>query len=232
MKHKSLLLSSAAALAAVAVGIGGTFALFSDTETANNTITAGRLCIESQRDAFDNVPGPMFYMTGAQGSNGTNPGRYPLMEVSPTSPAGYVPPTPGGWAPGDSVTRTLTVLNGSLTCQSLDAKLTHITASLHAGSYAPLADKMKVTVRAQAPGGGMLQVGQAYLSQFLTPAGVAIAYPGPAAITMPGNTGGGFPPNLQMEFQVDFDLDTPNAYQDKDMVVDFVVHAEQAAHNP
>lgn len=232
MKYRSLLLSTVGALTAVAVGVGATFALFSDTKTSTNTVTAGRLCLESQRDAFDNVPGPMFYMTGAQGHNGTDPGRYPLMEVSPTSPPGYVPPTPGGWAPGDSVTRTLTVFNGNMTCHSLDAKLTHITAQLHPGSYVPLADKMRVTVRAQSPGGGMVQVAQAYLNQFLTPGGVPIAYPGPLPITMPGYNGVGFPPNLQMDFDVSFDLDTPNAYQNQSMVVNFIVHGEQLANNP
>lgn len=231
MFRKSLLLTTAAVLAAISLAVGATFALFTDSAETANTFTAGQLCLESQRDQFDTVPGPMFYMTGMQGWTGSRQGKYPTAEVSPVSPPGYVPPTPGGWAPGDSVLRTLTVFNGSNTCRSMDSKLTRITASLHAESYAPLANKMKVKVNAQATSGGMVQVAEAYLSDFLDAEGVAIQYPGNLPITMPGHDGM-IPPNMQMEFRVTFDLDTPNNYQDKTMIVDFTVHAEQLAHNP
>lgn len=231
MKKKVLLLTASAGITAIALASGVTLALFTSAAAPSvNNITAGRLCIRAERDAFDTVPGPMFYMTAAQGFTGSQPGRYPMAELSPNSPPGYMPPTPGGWAPGDQVTRTLTIYNGGDSCgTSIAARLTHITATLHAGSYGPLADKMLVTVRAQMPGGGMAQVGQAYLSQFLAPGSVTIAYPGGAQPEMPQDTG---MTNLQMEFQVNFDLNTPNAYQGKDMVVDFKVHAEQVANNP
>lgn len=237
MNKKPLLMSLTAVVATASIGVGATFALFSDQKAASTTLTAGQICLTSERDAGDNVPGPMFYMTGAQGSNGISPGRFPTAEISSTSPPGYIAPTPGNWAPGDDVARTLTVYNGGLGCTSIDVWLTKATASLHAGSYGPLTDKMHVTVRAQAPGGGMQIVAQDYLRKFLPVAeggngGVELKFPSGFHPDMPAYVGIGGPPNLQMEFDVKFDLNTPNGYQDKDMVVDFTVHAEQKAHNP
>lgn len=233
MLRRSLLLTAASAVLMVSLGVGATLALFTDaTDSQTNTFTAGRLCLESQRNTGDTVPGPMFYMLASQGHTGSEPGRYPMAELSPNSPGDFVPETPGGWAPGDSAIRTLTVYNGSMDCRSLEARLTHVTASLQAGSYAPLANKMKVTVYAQSVG-GLKQIAQAYLSDFLDPNGVEIRYPAPSLQhpTLPAFTGM-MPSNLHMEFKVEFDLDTPNEYQDKDMIVDFTVHGEQVKNNP
>jgi predicted ribosomally synthesized peptide with SipW-like signal peptide len=237
--NKKLMLSLGAALATTLVAAGGTYALFSATAPASAPITAGNLCLDSARDAFDTVPGPMFYMTAAQGMTSHGElGKYPTAEVSPNSPAGYIPPTPGGWAPGDSVTRTLTVYNGRADCgtTSLEAKLVSISANWHAGSgsYDPLADKLQVTVLAQpaAGGGGSVTVAQGSLRQFMQPGGVQVLYPGGGGHPLIPAWLGGPMPNLQMQFQVNFDLDTPNAYQDKTAIVDFSVYAEQARNNP
>lgn len=237
--NKKLLLSLGAVVATTAVAAGSTYALFSATKPASTPITAGHLCLDSVRDAFDTVPGPMFYMTAAQGATPSQLGRYPTAEVSPNSPPGYIPPTPGGWAPGDSVTRTLTVYNGRADCggTSLEAKLISISANWHAGSgsYDPLADKLQVTVLAQpASGGGgaNVTVAQGSLRQFMQPGGVQVLYPAGGGHPLIPAWLGGPQPNLQMQFQVNFDLDTPNAYQDKTAIVDFTVYAEQARNNP
>lgn len=244
MKHHALLLSVAAVLSSIAVGTAATFALFRDSKEnlvgLEPTITATKLCLSSARDANDNVPGPMFYMTGAQGNNGSVDGRYPLSERSNTSPPTFVPETPGNWAPGDGegndpakwIVRTLTVSNGGFGCDSVAAKLTHVTGALHAGSYEPLAHKMQVWIYAPGFGTDVL-LAHASLSDFLTPTGVELHLgPGGPNPDIPGYSGIGLPPNLQMKFRVSFDRDTPNEYQNGNMVVDFTVHAEQLPNNP
>jgi predicted ribosomally synthesized peptide with SipW-like signal peptide len=238
MRNRPLLMSLGAILATTAIGVGATFALFSDSKDVTGTITAGTLCIDSSRDAFDTTPGPMFYMTAAQGMTPTGQfGKYPTAEVSLNSPPGYVPPTPGGWAPGDQVTRTLTVFPKRMNC--LDEKVTKIWADWHPGvtNYEAMADKMYVTVKAQPIGGGaFVTVAQGYLREFLPlnrsgGGGKAVMYPSGFNPVMPNWTSGP-QPNLQMDFTVKFDLDTPNDYQDKTIIVDFYLKGRQDRNTP
>lgn len=108
-----------------------------------------------------------------------------------------------------------------------------MTASLQPGSYAPLAAKLKVRLMAEGPGGGMVQVAEAYLSDFLTPTGVQITYTTTNAHPIvPAYNGGPLPAVLNMQFIASLDLDTGNSFQDESLVVDFMVHAEQTRNNP
>ncbi len=147
---KGLWLAFSAVLAMAAVGVGTTLALFFDSATTNNAFTAGVLCLTSERNDGEPVPGPMFYVTPVQGQ--TPSGR---MGTFPT----------GVWAPGDAHQRTLTVYNPT-TCSSMDAWLISVEASLHPGSYVPMADKLWVEIYTPQTGTDV-KVGEGWLSTFL-----------------------------------------------------------------
>lgn len=112
MKKKLALLISVVVLAALAVG-GATYALFTDDAiNKNNTFVAGTVDIDSYRDGFDTIPGPMFYTTPEEGKTPTDP---PYDGLKPT----------GIWAPGDTHIRSLVVYNKG----SLDVVLNKIAAN-------------------------------------------------------------------------------------------------------
>lgn len=93
---------------------GATFALFTDqASTPEKVLTAGTVDIDSYRDGFDTVPGPMFYTTPEEGATPTNPSYNGL---KPT----------GEWVPGMTVVRSLVVYNKG----SLDAVLDTVRAEL------------------------------------------------------------------------------------------------------
>ncbi|HWI50923.1 MAG TPA: TasA family protein [Symbiobacteriaceae bacterium] len=208
---KKLLLASAAFLA-VAVGVGTTFALFSDSTSSTNNLTAGTLCLSSERNDGDPVPGPMFYITPAQGATP------PPLSLPGSLPTGY-------WAPGDQHTRTLTIFN-PISCSSMNAWLTSVQATMHPGGYLPMADKLWVEILTpQGASPGDVKVGEGWLSTF---------FAGPVAIKYPDNSK--IPLNLtanrHMKFRVKFSLDADNSYQGQTLVVDFKVNAEQMPNNP
>ena len=123
MKRIWILAVAFVVMAAVAGG-GMTLALFSDQSAVSDAqFVSGTLEIEANRDMGDGIPGPMYYITAAGG--GTDPNQYPT----------------GLWAPGDEHHRILQVENVG----SLDAKLTHLRASLQSGSTY-LAEKLNVVV--------------------------------------------------------------------------------------
>jgi predicted ribosomally synthesized peptide with SipW-like signal peptide len=208
--NKKLLLASSAVLA-VALGVGTTLALFSDTATSTNNFTAGTLCITSERNDGDPVPGPMFYVTSAQGA--TPP---------PTSIPGTLPT--GLWAPGDTHTRTLTVMNPT-SCSTMGAWLTSIEASMHPGGYLPMANKLWVEIYTPQGGGPDVKVGEGWLSTFLA-GPVPIQYPDTTKIPLYLSS------NRHMKFKVHFDIGADNSYQGQTLVVDFKVNSVQMPNNP
>jgi predicted ribosomally synthesized peptide with SipW-like signal peptide len=210
MKKKLLLASSAVLV--VALGVGTTLAIFSDTASSTNNFTAGTLCITADRNDGDPVPGPMFYVTPAQG---TTP---PPLNLPGTLPTGV-------WAPGDTHTRTLTVTNPT-SCSTMGAWLTSIEATMHPGGYLPMANKLWVEVYTpQGAAPGDVKVGEGWLSTFLS-GPVAIAYPDTTQIPLNLSS------NRHMKFKVNFDLSADNSYQGQTLVVDFKVNSVQMPNNP
>jgi len=209
--RKKMFLAVAALVASLAVGVGTTLALFSDSVTGDNDLLAGKLCLSSDRNDGEPVPGPMFYVTAAQGATSAPP----FMDGQ--LPTGY-------WSPGDLHERTLTVFN-PLTCSSLHAWLTKVSATLKPGSDPMMADKLWVEVWTPSGPGPDVKVAEGWMSQFLA---------GPVPMTYPGGvkipvflTG-----NRHMKFKVNFDLSADNSYQDRTLIVDFTVYGEQMKNNP
>jgi len=207
---KQLILASSAVLA-VALGVGTTLALFSDSTSSTNNFTAGTLCITSERNDGDPVPGPMFYVTPAQGATP------PPVSVPGTLPTGL-------WAPGDEHTRTLTVHNPN-SCSTMSAWLTTIEASMHPGGYLPMANKLWVEIWTPQGGGPDVKVGEGWLSTFLA-GPVPILYPDTTQIPLFLSS------NRHMKFKVRFDISADNSYQGQSLVIDFKVNSVQMPNNP
>ncbi len=123
IKRKLALFSASGVLGIGLIAGGATYALFTDTASnTNNTFTTGTIKIEQDRDSGDTVPGPMFYSSA---SNTTNPkGDYPYDEYTGHDLGGDIP---GGWAPGDTVTRAMNIFNRG----TLDAKVTKLKANVN-----------------------------------------------------------------------------------------------------
>jgi hypothetical protein len=116
MKKKILVLIPTAVLALSFVIGAGTYALFTGSLTkTDNTMTAGTVILEANRDQGDPVPGPIFY------PDSLDPLATHPYDVNDLNPSGE---SKGGWAPGDSVSRMM-ILNNS---GSLAAKLVGIRA--------------------------------------------------------------------------------------------------------
>lgn len=196
-------------LSIMAVGVGTTFAIFSASVSTNSTFTAGSLCITSERNDGDPVPGPMFYVTSAQGQ-------------TPLGIPGTLPT--GVWAPGDTHVRTLTIYN-PISCSTMNAWIDTVQASMHPGGYLPMADKLWVELFTPQAGGPDVKIGEGWMSQFLA---------GPVPVSYPG--GGRIPlflsSNRHMKFRVHFDIGADNSYQDKTLVIDFTVNGSQMPNNP
>lgn len=108
---KKLALLSATGLVGIGLTISGaTYALFTDSDTnTGNSFAAGTVDIAVDRNHGDYIPGPMFYPNSLD-PDGDHP--YDNSEVNPSGEA------TGGWAPGDTVTRTMKLTNkGSLKVQ-------------------------------------------------------------------------------------------------------------------
>lgn len=197
MKRIWILAVAFVVMAAVAGG-GLTLALFSDQgPVADVEFMAGTLEIAADRDMGDGVPGPMFYIDTAGG--GADPNNHPT----------------GLWAPGDEHHRILQVENVG----TLDAKLTHIRATLQSGSTL-LADKLNVTVTSDAAGTNVVASGT--LGDFLNADQPFMPGPIEAMVT----------DVINLHFWVEFPLDAGNEYQGLSTVVTFTVYAEQLDNNP
>lgn len=203
-----------ALMAVVAISVftaGGTLALLtSSTNSPDAEYSSSALVIASDRDDGDTFPGPMFYVTAAQGQTPSGvDGAYPT----------------GLWAPGDTNERTLIIKNYTANGSTMDAWLESVQASLQAGSYSPLADKLNVVVSSRDFQGIKRVVARGTLSQFMN---------GPVALAFPN--GSRVPSNLNSDrylfFEVTFDPSADNTYQDKSLVADFSVTAMQKRNNP
>jgi len=181
-----------------AVGGGGlTLALFSaQSAAATQEFVSGTLEIEAHRDMGDGIPGPMFYIDTAGGGN--PPNNHPT----------------GLWAPGDEHHRILQVEN----LGSLDAKLTHLRATLQSGDMY-LAEKLNVVVTTDP--GGMDVVAAGTLADFING---DIYFPTPIEAYVTDV--------INLHFWVEFPLNADNSYQGLSTVVTFTVYAEQLANNP
>lgn len=205
---KRLWLAMGSGVLATVIGMGATLALFSDAKQSNQNFVGGRLCIDAHRNDGEAIPGPMFYVTAAQGTTPDGvPGMYPT----------------GLWAPGDSHHRTLTVTNPT-SCSSMDAWLDSVQASLHPGSDADLATKLYVQVFTPQVG-PEVKVAEGWLSDFLA-APVLLRYPGGGRVPLVRSA------NRHVKFNVLFDLTADNSFQGKELVVDFTIHAVQKKNNP
>jgi hypothetical protein len=197
MKRIWILAVAFVVMAAVAAG-GLTLALFTaQGSNAENEYVAGTLNIEAHRDMGDGIPGPMFYIESASG--GTDPNDHPT----------------GLWAPGDEHRRILQVEN----LGSLDAKLTHLRASLQSGSMY-LAEKLDVRVTTDPAGANVVAAGK--LSDFIDADQAFIGGPIEALV---GDV-------INLHFWVSFPLDADNSYQGLSTVVTFTAYAEQLKNNP
>lgn len=192
---------------------GTTLALFTAQTPVlaeDNILTAGTLSLTSERDQGDRVPGPMFYVTPAQGA--TPP---------PNSLPGTLPT--GIWAPGDFHTRTLTVFNPT-SSSTMDAWLDSVQASVESGNSA-MADKLWVEIYTPDSNNVFVKVAEGWLTQFLA---------GP--VNMRFTDGSRLPcylsGNRQLQFKVTFDRSAGNDLQGQTLVVSFSVNGVQMVHNP
>lgn len=208
---KKFLLSLAVVLCTIALVAGGTFALFTDsTSTSSADFTAGKLVITNERDQGDTVPGPMFYVTSAQGetSPGLNNGRFPT----------------GVWAPGDSKVRTLNVYNRAPS--TMDAWLDSVQANLVSGTN-DMAAKLWVEVFTPDVENPLVsqKLAEGWLTDFLS-GSVNLRYPDGSKVLC-SLTG-----TVQLQFKVTFHSSAGNDLQGQTLVADFVVNAVQAKNNP
>lgn len=141
LKKRYASLAIASILVLTLVVTGGTFALFTNSGTnANNAFQAGTVAIDLERHGDDPIQGPMFYTADS------HDGILPYDVETSHSPSGDAL---GGWAPGDTVTRSLNVVNkGSLDVRVDGIRASVNTAGLQPGdaAYEEFVDKMTITV--------------------------------------------------------------------------------------
>lgn len=213
---KRLWMVMGAALAIMAVGVGTSFALFTSQSPAqDNEFTTGEVCIEVNRNAGENVPGPMFYITPEQGQD-------------PAGNDGWFPT--GLWVPGDAHTRSMTVEQ----CPNgLAAILTSVQASLDVPGGEAMAERLYVKVTTPDAGGTQRVVAEGYLDEFLAgpvdmlfPVGSLVPASGDRRVHLAASG------NRHLYFDVEFDLDADDSYENTDLVVTFTINAVQAKNNP
>lgn len=199
---------------------GATYAWFTDTETSmGNTFTAGTVDISIDRDMGDATPGPMFYITNAEGS--TPDGIEGMWET-------------GLWMPGKSVTRQLDVRNiGTLQVRlnELKADISSINGADPASSPEltalanSFAQNMNVKVYVAGHEDDMLMY-NGTLADLLTTK-TCITKP-PIQALRPGQ----HPSVMQLCFKVTMSESAGNDLQGIRPVVSFWVGAEQTKNNP
>jgi predicted ribosomally synthesized peptide with SipW-like signal peptide len=235
-KQKFGMLFLAIMLVIGAMVSAGTFALLSDTAAnTDNNVTAGTIDLNVKRNHGDYVPGPMFYPDYLD-PDGRHP--YDKNEINPSGES------MGGWAPGDTVTRTMVVTNEG----SLDAKLTGLKAT------------PRESYTQNLPSGGSRTISGAQISgtaydEFIQKANVVVSIPdqtitlynGPlsglifadsdqyASLLEEPVLTGTVPPfqpgPLNVTFEVTLDESAGNNLQDQDFIFDFGFFAEQYRNN-
>ncbi|WP_158555841.1 TasA family protein [Peribacillus glennii] len=234
---KKLALFTGTGLLGVGLTIGGaTYALFTDTTSnTNNTATAGTINLVANRNHGDYTPGPMFYPDSLD-PDAKHP--YDVTEITPSGDA------LGGWAPGDTVRRTMELSNTG----SLDAKLTGIKAT----PRETYTQYLKTGGTRSVSG---LVTGAEYL-EFIEKANVLITNPDEEVtifegklselifndtntyaevdeeLELAGVTPGFGSGPLNITFKVTLDKSASNAIQGKNFIFDFGFFAEQVRNNP
>lgn len=100
---------------------GASLAIFTDNKSnANNTFATGTIKLVQERSSGDSIKGPMFYNSKSDPN-----GAFPYDQSTPYAPPGGE--AIGGWAPGDSATRSLNLSNVG----TLDAKVTKVKAQVN-----------------------------------------------------------------------------------------------------
>jgi predicted ribosomally synthesized peptide with SipW-like signal peptide len=215
---RKLALMTASGMVGVSLIIGGaTYAIFSDSASnTSNTVTAGTINLDQERDSGDNVPGPMFY--SVQSNDSEPPGLYPYDGEPGVALGGEIP---GGWAPGDTVIRAMNLYNrGSLT-----AKVTKVKANVNAAgvtsgqAYDQFIEKMNIKVTYNTGSRPVLYNGplKTLLNDWVT-----FSAPLPIA----ANSGA-----MNIEFEAYLDESADNDIMGEDFVFDFTFYAEQARNN-
>lgn len=203
MRKRALFLAMAIVMAAVFIGGGITFALFTDsTGPVDAGFMTATLEIDGQRNLGDPIPGPMFYTTASEGEN------------HPTGP----------WAPGDEHHRVLQVEN----LGTISAWLKKVSATLDEKSGEDLTTVLDVKITTDGAGDEVVAAGK--LSDFLG-SGVDFKSPIPCEY-YPDDPDGAWGDVVDLYFWVSLPLDTSNVYQDATCNVTFSVYAEQMANNP
>jgi hypothetical protein len=212
---------------------GATMALFTSSAQNSNTATAGTINLDAKRDHGDYTPGPMFYPDSLD-PNGNHP--YDKSEVSPSGES------LGGWAPGDTVQRTMILTNNG----SLDAKIHGLKATVR-DSYT----QNLLTGGSRTVNGGLTS-GAEY-DEFIQKANVKVMVPdqnlllynGPLSAllvsgyaplqnepVLQGIPVPGFQPGpLNVTFEVHLDNSATNQIQGKSFIFDFGFYAEQVRNN-
>jgi predicted ribosomally synthesized peptide with SipW-like signal peptide len=238
---KKLAVLSISSMLALGFIVGGaTYAIFTDSASnTNNAFTAGTINISEKRDRGDSVPGPMFY-TDISDTNTTDPGKYAYNVPKSDLLYPYGGEAIGGWAPGDTVQRTLIVESAG----SLEARMSGLSASI-SGSY-EIRDSLGNLVRtitgvtASSTGADL-----AAYNMFIDKFNVKIDAPGPIELyngklstllnghTLPstllyplGRNGS----ETALEFIVTLDKAADNTVQGKNIIINFTVNAEQKAN--
>lgn len=202
MRAKAMLALGGAVVVSLGV-TAGTLALFSaTTPSQNSNVTAGTLSLTSFRDQGDTINGPMFYTTPVEGVS--SPGG-----LNGLLPTGY-------WAPGDTKMRVLMVRNTG----TLDAWLTGVGATMHAGTSSHLASKLEYKVTLDAAGLNVLTSGT-----LIDLINTDQAFSSNVAL----NIG---PVPKALYFHVHLPLNADNSYQGETLRVDFHVLAIQKKNNP
>ncbi|GIP40116.1 hypothetical protein J31TS4_33960 [Paenibacillus sp. J31TS4] len=212
---------------------GATMALFTGSAQNSNTATAGTINLDAKRDHGDYTPGPMFY------PDSLDPvGNHPY-DTSKTNPSGE---SLGGWAPGDTVQRTMILTNNG----SLDAKLKGVKATVR-DSYTQNLPTNPASSRTVTG----LTSGAAY-DEFIQKANVKVMVPDTNTLLYNGSLSsllvsgyaplqnepvltGTRPPfapgPLNVTFEVKLDQSASNEIQGKSFIFDFSFYSEQARNN-
>lgn len=216
-KSKIVALAFVLCLVFFAFAIGfGTFALFtSNAASDTNEIAAGTLAIDAQ-EGYDRIQGPMFYTSTSH--SGSIPYDVETMED-------YGGEALGGWAPGDTVTRFMEVVNTG----SLDAIVKGLRAHVNAAglqpgdeAYEQFVRKMNLKVTEGSEDGRVLYDGALY--DLLLDGDEWYDLEPPVVVNVDDVP-------AVLYFTASLDLSADNDLQGHDFVFDFELYAEQKRNN-